>query len=73
MLNAKGKPHMSLLEYYRQRLIDLATEQRKLYPFAFGLIDAPSDRVAEDSYLNYWDLEESIQKCRNEILTLKGI
>lgn len=64
---------MSLLEYYTQRLIELVTEQRKLYPFAFNLMDAPSDKHQEESFFLYWEKEQSIQNCKDELLKLKGL
>lgn len=67
------KPKITLLQYYMGVHIELVTEQRKLYPFAFGLIDAPSDEVENDAFNDYFEIEAQIQKTRNEILKLKGI
>lgn len=64
---------MSLLEYYTQRLSELTDEQRKHYPFAFGLIDAPNEAKEEESYFLYWELEQSIQNCKTELHKLKGL
>lgn len=64
---------MSLIEYYTQRLIELVTEQRKLYPFAFNLMDSPSDKHQEECFFLYWEKEQSIQNCKDELLKLKGL
>lgn len=67
------KPKLSLKEYYTARISELTMEQLRLHPFAFNLIDAPSDEFQEVAFIEYWDKEESIQKCRNELVKLRGI
>ena len=64
---------MSLLEYYTQRIAELTDEQRKHFPFAFGLIDAPSDAKEDEAYVAYWDLEQTIQNCKTELHKLKRL
>lgn len=73
-MSSKGaKPHLTMLEYQQLRLQQMVTDQRKLYPFAFNLIDSPNDDQEDEMFAEYWAIEVKIQSCRNEILKLKGI
>lgn len=75
-MSALVKPsegEVCLVTYYQNRISELTVEQLRLYPFAFNIMDAPSDTFQEDSFLLYWVAEEGIQKCRTELIKLKGI
>ncbi|MCS5737279.1 hypothetical protein [Herbiconiux daphne] len=61
---------MDVIKYYRDRISELSGEQRKLFPFAFGLIDSPSDQAQADAFYSYWEAEKNIQSCRNALVEL---
>ena len=65
--------NINLISYYQNRISELTMEQLRLYNFAFNIMDAPSDTFQTESFVLYWEAEENIQKCRNELVKLKGI
>lgn len=65
--------NIDLISYYQNRISELTMEQLRLYNFAFNIMDAPSDIFQTESFVLYWEAEENIQKCRNELVKLKGI
>lgn len=72
-LPSQTSSNEALVKYYRSRISELTMEQLRLHPFAFNLMDAPSDTFQNDSFYLYWDAEDNIQHCRNELIKLKGI
>lgn len=66
-------PTKAQIEFYEQRISELTMEQLRLFPFAFEQLNTPSDVFMKDSYYLYWEHEESIQNCKDELIKLKGI
>lgn len=61
----------SLETYYRQRITEMVDEQLKVFPFVFGLMDAPSEATLQDWTFKYWNCEDNIQKCRNALIQFR--
>lgn len=66
-------PTKAQIELYEKRVSHLTMEQLRLFPFAFEQTSVTSEIFMQDSLYLYWEHEEDIQTCKNELYKLKGI
>lgn len=66
-------PTKAQIELYEKRISELTMEQLRLFPFAFEQVEATSEVFTRDSLYLYWEHEENIQTCKDELIKLKGV
>lgn len=59
------------LAFLQAQIKTCVDKQKVQFLFAFGVYDAPSDKVEKESAENYWALEKDIQNALKKVQKIK--